>query len=160
MPNYRRYYIENSLIFITNVTLHRKPILLEEDNVNLFWHSLEMVKDHHPFNLLAYVILPDHFHWLISMPQNDPNFSRVLLSFKWNYTLNYKKLHEIHAPFHIWQRGFLDHVIRNEKDLEAHVDYIHYNPVKHKLVDSPEKWQFSSYRDWEENGLCRSGTPV
>jgi len=112
-----------------------------------------MVNDNHPFELIAYVILPDHFHWIIKMPENNPDFSKVMLSFKWNFTLNFKRHYKISSSLKLWQRGYWDHIIRNDKDLQTHLDYIHWNPVKHGFADDPEKWLLSSFEDWKMKGV-------
>ncbi|GAI70267.1 unnamed protein product [marine sediment metagenome] len=52
----------------------------------------------------------------------------------------------------IWQRRFWEHQIRDENDLQRHVDYIHYNPVKHKLVEKPEQWPWSTYHKYLKAG--------
>ncbi|MDP2965220.1 MAG: transposase [Pelolinea sp.] len=157
MPDYRRYYLSSFPVFITCITHNRQPIFNARDNLGIFWKSIEMVNDNHPFDLIAYVILPDHFHWLIKMPENNPNFSKVMLSFKWNFTLNYKKLHKIPTSLKLWQRGYWDHVIRNDKDLQTHLDYIHWNPLKHGFADDPEKWLSSSFKDWKTKGVYDEG---
>ena len=144
-------------MFITCVTQNRRQIFNNQEYFDLFWKSVEMVKDNHTFELIAYVILPDHFHWLIKMPDNDPNFSKVLLSFKWNFTLNFKRYHHISSSTKLWQRGFWDHIIRNEGDLQDHMDYIHWNPVKHSYTTDPENWLSSSYKDWKIKGVYCDG---
>jgi len=62
MPNFRRYYIPHAIVFIMGVTRDRIPYLKPEDDIELFWETMRLVQDIHPFHLLAYVILPDHFH--------------------------------------------------------------------------------------------------
>jgi putative transposase len=106
--------------------------------------------------LIAYVIMPDHFHWLIKLPQESPNFSKILLSFKGNFTYQYKKIHNIPTSLNLWQRRFWDHIIRDEKDLIIHLDYVHWNPVKHGLVTEPEQWSQSSFKTWVDNGYYES----
>ena len=148
MPNFRRYYIPNAIVFITAVTHRRQPYLAHEDDLALFWQTLRRVQTLHPFHLLAYVTLPEHFHWLLWVQDKNGDFSKVLQSVKRNYALNYKRAHEITAPLKLWQARFWDHVIRDERDLERHVDYIHYNPVKHGYVQRPEDWAQSTYGHW------------
>lgn len=95
MPNYRRYYIPNSIVFITCVTTNRTPYLKTDDDIGLFMDTLKHVQQIYPFHLLAYVILPDHFHWLLNPKENKNNFSVILHSLKRNYTLNYKRQQHI-----------------------------------------------------------------
>ncbi len=151
-----RYYIQNSQIFITVVTTNRLPVFSNKENLALYWKVAKEVKELYPYRLFAYCVLPDHFHWLMQMPENQPNFSKVLQSFKWNYSREYKKLHSIQGSLNLWQRRFWDHVIRDEKDLQSHVDYIHYNPVKHGFVQDPIDWENSTYRFWNEKGMYDS----
>jgi putative transposase len=107
------------------VTRHRRPYLGSEKNLDLFWDTLRRVQGIHPFRLLAYVILPDHFHWLMRVQDESRNFSKVLHSIKRNCTLNFKEAHGITASFSLWQDRLWDHVIRDEGDLNNHFDYIH-----------------------------------
>jgi len=157
MPNFRRYYVPNAIVFITGVTRDRFPYFEAEDNVNLLFETMRRVQTIHPFRLLAYVILPDHFHWLMRVDDASGNFSRVLHSVKRNYTLNYKKARGITTPFNLWQERFWDHIIRDERDLHNHFDYIHWNPVKHGCVQRPEDWRHSTFRHWLERGYYEPG---
>lgn len=52
-----------------------------------------------------------------------------------------------------WQKRFWDHIIRDECDFERHLDYIHYNPVKHGLVTKPEDWPHTSFTSWQQKGV-------
>jgi len=164
MPNFRRYYIPDAIVFITGVTRERHHFLRAETDVNLLFDTLQNVQQIHPFRLLAYVILPDHFHWLMRVDNKRGNFSEAMQSIKRNFTLNYKKAHQVKASLNLWQPRFWDHVIRNEHDLERHFDYIHWNPVKHGYVEYPEDWPHSTYIHWcnlayYEQGWGREGEP-
>ncbi len=152
MPNYRRYYIPDSIIFITSVTKDRKPYLKSREDIKLFFYTLREVQKIHPFNLQAYVVLPEHFHWLIRLESTQSNFSVIMKSVKMNFTRNYKDAHQIKDNLSLWQRGFWDHVIRDENDLSTHLDYIHWNPIKHGYVTKPEQWENSSYSFWVRSG--------
>lgn len=152
MPNFHRYYIPNGIIFITCATQNRFPYLRDDEDVQLFFETLRNVQKVHPFRSMASVILPDHFHWLMKPEYGDGNFSTILHSIKRNFTLNYKHNHKINKPLQLWQTRFWDHVIRNEDDLENHVHYIHWNPVKHDHVKNPEDWRYSTYRHWLKLG--------
>jgi putative transposase len=82
MPNFHRFYIPNAIVFITCVTHDRVPILKETENVDLFLQTTKAVQAIHPFRLLAYAILPDHFHWLMRTEGREADFSVVLHSVK------------------------------------------------------------------------------
>ena len=157
MPDYRRYYIPNAILFITCVTRERQPFLRERSDVELLLSTMRAVQAIHPFRLLAYVILPDHFHWLMHVSSGHDTFSSVLHSIKRNFTLNYKQAHQISGVCNVWQARFWDHVIRDECDFKNHFDYIHWNPVKHGFVSRPENWIYSTYRHWLEHGYYEKG---
>src|SRR6266508_2623763 len=88
--NFRRYYIPGSAVFITQVVQDRKPVFCDTKNLNLLREILHNVKQLHPFTMLGYVFLPDHFH-LIVQPTGETNFSDILHSLKPNFTKEYKK---------------------------------------------------------------------
>ncbi len=157
MPNFKRYYIPNAVVFITGVTRDRIFYLEADDDIKLFWETLRQVQKIHPFHLMAYVILPDHFHWLMRVVDESGDFSTVLHSIKRNYTFNFKKAHGVTAALSLWQERFWDHIIRDEHDLNNHFDYIHWNPVKHGYVQRPEGWPHSTYKYWLKRGYYEPG---
>jgi putative transposase len=157
MPDYRRYYVENSLVFITCVTYQRQPHFGNTSHVQLLFDTMRRVQAIHPFRLLAYSILPEHFHWLMRVDEVATTFSTVMHGIKRNYVLNLKKVEEYSSGAHVWQDRFWDHVIRDETDFKRHFDYIHWNPVKHHLVQKPEDWPHSTYRHWLEHGYYEPG---
>jgi putative transposase len=148
MSQIRRYYIPETLVFITVVTKDRRPMILMDEYLAVFWLTVKRVREMHPFEIFAHVILPDHFHWLIQPTMKDGNFSTIMHSFKRNYTINLKKALGINKPARFWQTGFWDHKIRSEKDFVNHINYIHWNPVHHGFVNKPEDWSHSSYLDF------------
>jgi putative transposase len=89
MPNYRRFYIPNATIFITCVTRNRYPYLKSKTDIDIFLGTVEKVNEIHPFELQAYVMLPDHFHWLMKVDESSGNFSKIMHSIKRNFTQNY-----------------------------------------------------------------------
>ena len=157
MPNFRRYYIPNAIVFITGVTRDRFPYFAAANNVNLLFDTMRRVQAIHPFRLLAYVVLPDHFHWLMRVDDPSGNFSIAMHSIKRNFTLNYKQAQGITDPFTLWQNRFWDHVIRDESDLHNHFDYIHWNLVKHGYERRPEDWPHSTYGYWLKRGYYDPG---
>jgi len=154
--NFRRYYIPNSQVFITNVVYARQPVFQSEQHLALLRTVLHTVKEHHPFNMLAYVFLPDHFH-IVIRPTGQSNFSQIMQSLKRNFTQQYKESTGITGRMKFWQKRFHDHIIRDEADFRHHVDYIHYNPVQHGYVQRPEDWPHSSFRHWQTSGYYAEG---
>jgi putative transposase len=149
--NFRRYYIPNAIVFITQVVSNREPVFQHNEHVQLLRSTLHRVKQHHPFIMLGYVFLPDHFHLLIR-PTRASNFSQIMHSLKPNFTKTYKQVIGVTGSMKFWQKRFYDHIIRDEVDLHHHLDYIHYNPVKHRLIARPEDWPHSSFLAWKDKG--------
>ena len=152
--NFRRYYIPGSAVFITQVVQGREPVFRDPKNVNLLRETLRNVRELHPFVMLGYVFLPDHFHILIQ-PTDYSNFSAIMHSLKSNFTREHKKQLGLSSSqsMKFWQKRFWDHVIRDDRDLEIHLHYIHFNPIKHGCVKDSRDWEYSSYIEWEKRGL-------
>jgi len=145
MSNLRRYYSSGNMYFITVVTFKRRPIL--RWNIDLFWLSINKMKSIYEFELIAWVVLPDHFHAVIN--PFDNNLSELIKRFKLSYSMNFRKRNNLKSG-RIWQFRFWDHVIRNQDDFNRHIDYVHYNPVKHGLVRSPFEYEYSSIDKYSE----------
>jgi len=155
--NFRRYYIPGSAVFITQVVESRQLIFQDKKLIELLRTTLRKVKEIHPFLMLGYVFLYDHFHMIIQ-PTGESNFSDIMHSLKPNFTKEYKKLIGLNSSqtMKFWQKRFWDHVIRDDRDFENHLHYIHHNPVKHGYVADPRDWVDSSYIEWEKLGLYPS----
>jgi putative transposase len=151
--NFRRYYIPGSAVFLTQVVEGREPVFRDVALAELLLETLRNVKQLHPYNMLGYVILPDHFHLLIQVTEG--NFSIIMHSLKPNFTKAYKSMLGLTSAdaMKFWQKRFWDHVIRDDRDFENHLHYIHFNPVKHGYVTDPRSWKYSSYIEWEKRGL-------
>ena len=145
MAKIKRIYCKGHPYFVTNVTYDRRPFIL--DNVDLLWEAVETIREKVDFDLIAWVILLDHFHFLIDI--KNANISKILQRIKLSYSVRFRKRQAFDCG-KVWQNGFWDHVIRDEKDLNNHLNYIHFNPVKHGLTNSPFDYKHSSmlkYRD-------------
>lgn len=154
MPNYKRLFIPNTDLFITIVTNNRQPILI--DNIELLRESFKRAKQTYIFDIFACVILPDHMH-LIIHPENIYEYPKIIFAIKYYFARNVNvggvgtPLYEISksktekGEKGIWQRRYWEHTIRDEEDLNKHVDYIHYNPVKHSYAKNVKDWGFSSF---------------
>ena len=131
MKTLRRFEFKNQDYFITIVTNNREPILLND--IDLFWKSWR------DYCLRAWVILPDHFHCLLNT--GDEQISKIIHLFKIRYSRYYR---DKYNSGKIWQNRYWDHIIRNQNDLNCHIDYIHYNPVKHYVIKNPHEYLHSS----------------
>ncbi|HGJ63953.1 TPA: transposase [bacterium] len=154
----RRLYINEGTYFITGVTAQRNPIFQDQESLELLKQILRNVKQLYPFTMQAYAFLPDHFHIIIK-PDSDISISKIMQSFKQNFAWDYKKIKGIpnSTSIVVWQSGSWDHVIRNEDDYGKHLDYIHYNPVKHAYVTKPEDFLHTSYIEYIKKGWYEIG---
>jgi len=142
-----RYYSPGQVYFITAVTHGRTPLLVE--NCNLLWEAVTRAQDRVRFEAIAWMVLPDHFHMIVD--PEDRDLSGIVRRLKLSFATLYRQRQGLDRGT-IWQRRFWDHIIRDQVDMNRHVDYIHYNPVKHGLVDDPFKWRHSSLDDYRKSG--------
>lgn len=147
-PKYRRFWVPNSVVFLTLVTVNRTPVFGARETVEAALEVLRRVKAIHAFRMRGYVILPDHCHLLLWT--EDGRFDRVMHSFKRNTVLALKEAGGREET--IWQKRFYDHVIRDDADLTSHLDYVHYNPVHHGWTQKPADYEFSSFRSHVARG--------
>jgi len=159
--DYRRAYIPGGTFFFTLVTYQRRKLFEEPSNIKLLQHCIKKVKEQHPFKMRAYVILPDHVHCIWTLPDNDIDFStrwRLIKSYFTRDCVQHNNDIPSKSRRHkkekcIWQRRFWEHAIRDENDFAQHVDYIHYNPVKHGYVSDPSGWPYSSLHFYMNKGV-------
>ena len=151
--SYRRLYVPGSTYFFTVVTYDRQPLFNDPANVQLLREAFRRVKRHHPFTVEAIVVLPDHIHALWTLPEGDVDFSTRWRLIKAHVSRRCAKSYQ-HSPSAsrlqkgektVWQRRFWEHLIRDQRDFDNHVAYIHNNPVKHGLVSTPADWPHSSF---------------
>jgi putative transposase len=144
MPNYRRYRIPGRPVFVTIVTHGRNPWLESDTNVARLLEAIRWAKTKYPFRHLAHVILPDHLHWLF-LPEDVGRYPELVGAIKRDTTWRMKEA-GLTGPF--WQHRFYDHVIRDDEDFARHLDYIHYNPVKHGYAARTLDYGRSSFAEW------------
>jgi putative transposase len=147
MSKLLRYYSSGQSYFITAVTHSRDPILIE--NSDLMREAMACAKTFGNLEILAWVILPDHFHAVLR-PENG-DLASTMQRLKLSFSSRYRKRMNLRYG-QIWQRRFWDHTIRNADDLQRHLDYIHYNPVKHGLIECPFEWTESSACEFLRRG--------
>ena len=162
MSQYRRLYVEGATVFLTLVTYQRFPIFAKSANVVVLRKAIAKVHQEKPFTIWAAVVLPDHIHFLWQLPADDANYSQRVSRLKVLVTRSLRGQESLpkkistsrqkHRESNVWQRRFWEHTIKDEEDLHHHLDYIHYNPVKHQLVSCPHQWEYSSFQRWVERG--------
>ena len=157
MSNYRRSRVPGAAFFFT-VTLADRRATTLVDRVDALRRAYRTVERLLPFETIAICILPDHLHAVWKLPEHDADFSKRWRWIKSNFSRDLSGLAE-RSPSKrgrrekgIWQRRFWEHQIRDGNDLERHVDYIHYNPVKHGWVGRVGDWPYSSFHRYMRNG--------
>jgi len=155
MTNIRRYETIGRPVFITAICYRRKPYLETDWQKELLLAVMREVKSTSGFVMHAYVILDDHFHWIIT--PGEQSFSSIMQSIKLRFVHRFKKEIGQKNNTTLWQRRFWDHVIRNAQDLHRHMDYIHFNPVKHGYVSRPSDSKWSSFNTHVKMGNYTSG---
>ena len=166
---YRRARVKGGTYFFTVVTHNRAKVFNRSVNVELLRQAFRTVINRHPFNIDAFVLLPDHLHCIWTLPKGDADFSmrwrliksyfsRQINSVGWveernptETTTSTSRLRKNEKG--IWQRRFWEHLIRDQEDLRRHVEYIHYNPVKHGLTNMPFDWMHSSFHRYVNEGI-------
>jgi putative transposase len=157
MPNYRRTNARGGVFFFTVALADRASNLLVEE-VERLRRIYRAVNERRPFETIAICILPDHLHTVWALPEHDSDFA-----IRWNLIKGgfSRGLNEqprsrskiIKREKGIWQRRYWEHSIRGDADLERHVDYTHFNPVKHGHVTRVVDWPHSSFHGFVKRGL-------
>ncbi|WP_442484099.1 REP-associated tyrosine transposase [Aeoliella sp. SH292] len=162
MSDFRRYYVAGATYFFTVVSYRRRPILTTEPGRRLLREAIEKVRSSHSFDLVANVLLPDHWHLVMQLPSADADYSLRMRRIKEEFTESWlaEGLPEARVTTSqrerhergVWQPRFWEHLVTDEEDLERCVDYIHWNPRKHALVDRVQDYPWSSFHRFVEQG--------
>jgi putative transposase len=153
MSTYKRLYAEGGCYFFTIVTHGRKPLLADEHAVNRLRRAFKHVKAKMPFEIEAITVLPDHVHCLWKLPATGNDFSKRWMLIKRFFSIGMPAASNTRREKAVWQPRFWEHLIRDDEDWRRHMDYIHYNPVKHGYVKQPADWKYSSFHRAVEKGL-------
>ena len=147
MSRLLRYFAPGQTCFVTSVTNNRRNILVEHHD--LIYRAIRHARKTYDFAPVAWVIIPDHFHFLLTCPNGDT--SQIIKSVKLSFSRRWRELSGVSGP--VWQSRFWDHIIRDEEDFKRHFDYIHYNPVKHRWTGKPSEWNLSSFGLYLRKGI-------
>jgi putative transposase len=176
MPNFRRNWVPGGTLFFTVVAAGRAPLFGDASARSLLGACLRFERDSRPFAIDSIVLLPDHLHVLWTLPTGDSDFSTRLSAIKARFTREWLASGGIEHGVPpgqkaqgrrgVWQARSIEHTIRDDDDLIRHVEYIHFNPVKHGHVACSHDWPWSSFRryvrlgDYPIDWACSQGAPM
>jgi putative transposase len=163
MKNYRRWFVPGATYFFTLVTANREPFLCDEAARRIIREKLQECLAQWPFTLTAIVLLPDHLHTLWTLPDGDIAYPTRLGWLKKEFTKAWLLEGHPEQPISagrqrdglrgVWHPRYWEHTLRDDDDFEKHLDYTHYNPVKHGYVSQPCDWPWSSFKKWVARGI-------
>jgi putative transposase len=159
MPDYRRAWRPGGVYFFTVNALQRRNNDLLTRHIALLRDTVRRVRNHHPFHIHGWVVLPDHLHCVIELPPGDADFavrwrlikqgfSKGIPSTEWRSPVRQRR-----GERGIWQRRYWEHLFRDEADFRAHMDYVHINPLKHGLVERVADWPYSTFHRLVAQGV-------
>lgn len=158
MPDYRRYRVPGGTYFLTINLLDRRMDLLTR-HIESLREAVRRTRIERPFHIDAWVVLPEHIHCVITLPPGDNDFSNRIKAIKIRFVRALEP-DEWRSPVRaakgergIWQRRFWEHVIRDDDDYARHLDYVHFNPVKHGHAASVAQWPYSTFHHWVKAGV-------
>jgi putative transposase len=153
MVRYRRNKPGNpdDIFFLTIVTADRFPFFCDPTRLEVVKNAVKRARVRHGVRFKAWVILPNHLHWL--MVPGKADYSKVISFFKRSVGASMRNRGLSNGVGYLWQDRFWEHTIRDDDDYWNSVEYIHYNPVKHGLVKSPAAWEYSSFREFVRRGI-------
>lgn len=169
MSNYRRSRVAGGTYFFTLTTLNRLPVLTEAPVRAALREAILQTRITHPFEIDAWVLLPDHLHCIWTLPHGDADFSIRWSNIKRGVSLQCGDKFGVprltasrtkRRESGLWQRRFWEHQIRDERDFARHADYIHWNPVKHGLVAHAMEWPYSTFHRFVREGAYLPGWGV
>jgi putative transposase len=163
MPHYRRANVAGGQYFFTVVTERRQPMLTQPDIRSALRTAIKSVRASYPFTINAWVLLPDHLHAIWTLPDDDADFSTrwrlikrdVTLAcgnkyFRPDFLMTRRAAKQCGT---IWQHRYWEHLLRDETDFRQHMDYLHWNPVNHGLVNRVMDWPWSSFHRLQSQGV-------
>ncbi|MFN3397300.1 MAG: REP-associated tyrosine transposase [Sulfurimicrobium sp.] len=158
MSNYTRAFTPGGTFFFTVNLADRSKSLLT-GNIDKLRASLRLVRERHPFHIDAIVVLPEHLHTIWTLPPGDTDYPTRWALIKAGFSRTLPRVERVASSRiakgerGIWQRRYWEHQIRDEDDYARHVDYIHYNPVKHGHTKAPMAWPHSSLHRYVRDGI-------
>jgi putative transposase len=159
MPDYRRAWTPGGTYFFTVNLLQRHGNDLLVRHIDKLRESVRTVRQRHPFHIHGWVVLPEHLHCVMELPSGDADFANRWRLIKMGFskalprTERVSRVRAARGERGIWQRRYWEHLIRDEADFRAHMDYVHINPVKHGWVDRVVDWPYSTFHRLVKSGV-------
>ena len=159
MSDYRRYFVPGGSYFFTINLLERRNNRMLVTHIDALREAVRKTKQERPFRIDGWVVLPEHMHLMMTLPPDDADFSNRIKAIKIRFNRAIPAIErrsDVRATKGergIWQRRFWEHAIRDERDFEKHLDYLHFNPVKHGQVARVQDWPYSTFHRWVERGV-------
>ena len=159
MPDYRRAWHPGGTYFFTVNLLQRQGNDLLTRHIELLRTVVKSVRQRHPFKIHGWVVLPEHLHCVIELPPDDADYSMRWQLIKMDFSKALPRTERLSAvrarrgERGIWQRQYWEHLIRDERNYRAHMDYVHINPVKHGLVECVADWPYSTFHRMVAEGI-------
>ncbi len=159
MSDYRRLWIAGGCYFFTVNLRERAPNDLLVRHIDVLRESVCEARRRWPFRIDAWVVLPDHLHCLWTLPEGDADFATRWRLIKAGFARRLPCTERRSAgrvrrgERGVWQRRFWEHAIRDDRDFGCHMDYIHFNPVKHGYVAGPTDWPYSTFHRLVQRGV-------
>ena len=158
MPDYHRNRVPGGTYFFTVNLLERNSRLLT-DRIEALREAVRKVRRARAFHIDSWVVLPEHIHCIWTLPEGDSDYSGRWRAIKIAFAKAVPKTERRSAVRRakgergIWQRRFWEHTIRDERDYASHMDYVHFNPVKHGRVERVKDWPYSSFHRLVKAGV-------
>lgn len=160
MATFRRVRVPGGTYFFTLATWRRQSLLTHPDAVAALREAFRDVRGVHPFETVALVMLPDHLHAIWTLPPNDADYARRWAMIK--RQISRRTAHLVRRATTasmvrrretgVWQRRYWEHLIRDDTDLRRHLDYVHFNPVKHGYARRVGDWPYSTFHRYVADG--------
>jgi putative transposase len=162
MTNYRRNFVPGASYFFT-VNLAERRLRLLTEHIGSLRSAFRYTRARHPFTIDAIVVLPDHLHTVWTLPDGDADFATRWRLIKSTFSRaspvgeRVSVSRATKGERGVWQRRYWEHTLRDEADFARHVDYIHFNPVKHGHVGRVRDWPYSSFHRMVRLGMYPQG---
>jgi putative transposase len=166
MSLYRRAFVPGGTYFFVVNAHDRRPMFEEEYARRCLRLAWREARDRRPFETVALCLLPEHLHCIWTLPEGDSDYSTRWRHLKSAFSRHYhegRRRRPVSESRHarrsagLWQVRFWEHAVKNEGDFHRHLDYIHYNPVKHGLAKSPLEWPWSTFKRFVRDGMYEPG---